>query len=830
MSSPGEEIEFRNREEELQHLLGRVPPGSERSTITFIRAPSGYGKSRLVDQVLTQLNRSALRCVYVEPEIRARHQTGRVYSWYFVQRAAAGASDVDGIAPTLTFSSFLNRKRFNKINWAGLYETGKDAFSLSKLVKLGIEFGENVFGKSRYKPESLLKDESKFATDLARAYLQSFTEVASPVLFIVRETQMIDLESFRFFLNLHNSAPRIFFYFEYTAANEFLPEHQKTIAESRSADADIRIVDLLKLNHKELLFLLRKYVREDIEPDSIELSRWNGNLRLVRELKEQVFVDRPYDSAVRAAPLSSDLRVLIHDKIQSLSSHAKLILAGAVCHMEAVPISVMREVVRMVDSSVDPTAFDRAVLGLTSGARYLKSDDSRLAVGDEDVASVVAESPSFSRFRALAEKSLRDIYLKVLSGDRTLSVPTPLAFRLAIALCLATGDAVSVQRLIQTLSQGARASHDQSMYVNLVADAVGRQVGNSVASAEIQEWAAGSAYEIGDYHIASELIQRMTHRDDFFESLLGFCHGETNRHGEALDIGRRLQSSDRNPAVRILGSLIEIANLFAVGQKAEASAAHQRLRRNADISGNPLFGYVLRFTELFVSFPECTEDVLNSAELFERHGMKSSAAYSRLSGAMHLAYSGDMTVASKAIAGARRYLENEVRDLHILYNNEAVVGLLSDKPDFQACLGKLENAVYGVRDDFYRAVIENNRLICRWQLGALAGAKQSVRLLSQVMETPGFGNRDVFWTFTYNCWAFLTEIGEAEEAANLRRRLSDVKVEQLDYEDYWAYRLGEGERPPARYDHLLNFKYHPEYLSHWLVDLDAICAAKAELH
>jgi hypothetical protein len=828
MSGPAEEIEFRNREQELDHLLARVPPIADRSTITFLRAPSGYGKTRLVDQVVGQIDHSKLRYVLVEPEIRARHQTGRVYAWYFVQRGAAGLLDQNGVSASLSFSRFLRRQRFRRIHWRSIYESGKEAFSLSKLVKMGIEFGENLLGKNRFHPDALLKDESTFATGLARDYLEWLVRTGSPILFVVRETQLIDLESFRFFLNLHKVAQQVFFYFEYTSESAFLPEHQKIVEESRSADSNIRIVDLLRLNQKEFLYLLKKYVSEEIEADSSEFLRWNGNLRLVRELKEHVYVDRPYEGAIHSAPLASDLRVLIHDRIQTLTNPTKLILASVVSHVEAIPIAVLKVVVGNVDTSVEERTFERIVTELVSGSRYLRSDGSRLAIGDEDVASVILDSPSFSRFRALAEKSLREVYLGVLAGDRSVSVPLPLAFRQAIALCLATGDSTALRRLIATLASGARTSHDQSMYVGLVADALLRRVGVGIASTELQEWASASAYEIGDYHLASELIRALPLRGPLYEGLLGFCYGETNQHAQALEIGRTLQMSQDDPDIRTLGRLIQVANLFAVGRKGEASEMHADMRGDKSISDSPLFGYVLRFTELFLSFPECTQDVLSSIDHFNRHQLKASAAYSCLSGAMHLAYAGDLKQASESIRSAKGYLEPEVRDLHVLYNNEAVVELLSERPDFSACMTKLDHAAYSVRDDFYRAVIENNRLVCRWQLGDNNDARLSVQLLVQAMRSPEFGNRDVFWTFTYNCWAFLNEIGDTQAADELRRSLANVKVEQLDYDDYWRFRFGEGERPPVRYDHLLKFRYHPEYLSHWLVDLDAIRAAKAE--
>jgi hypothetical protein len=48
------------------------------------------------------------------------------------------------------------------------------------------------------------------------------------------------------------------------------------------------------------------------------------------------------------------------------------------------------------------------------------------------------------------------------------------------------------------------------------------------------------------------------------------------------------------------------------------------------------------------------------------------------------------------------------------------------------------------------------------------------------MRAPGFRNRDGSWTFTFNCWAFLRESGEALRVDELLRRIESIKVEELD--------------------------------------------------
>jgi hypothetical protein len=827
MSTLAAEIEFRNREQELDHILERLPPRSSQSSITFVRAPSGFGKTRLVDQVLGLIGGNGPRLIVVEPEILAPNGSNRIYAWYFVQRAAAAVAKASQPS-AIGFEQFLRNRGIRRVNWRGLYETAKESYSVSKLIKLAFDLGENLLGRNRFHPDTLLKDESSYATSLARDYIELIAKLG-PALFVVREAHLIDLESFRFFMTLHRVAKQAFFIFEYTAEFDFLPDHQKLIEDNRSSESKMRIVDLLRLNEKEFLYLLRKYVRDDIEPGTEEFARWNGNLRLVRELKDQVYVERPFEPGGRSDTLESDLRVLIHDRIKSLTNLAKFCLAAVVCHVEALPEGVLVSAARKIEANNTQAVVERAILELVSGSRYIRADNGRLLISDDDVASVILESASFARHRALAERSLREVYLEILAGNRQLSIPLPLAFRESVALCLATGDSVASTKLVRTLAQGGRRAHDQGMYVSLVADALLRRTtGTARPTIELVDWAASAAYEVGDYRMCTGLLEVLPERDNLHEGLLGFCYGEINRHQEGLEIGWALSNGSvpLSPPY-VLGQLILIANLFALGRKAEATNIHSRLRNDDRLIETPLYGYVLRFSEILYNFPDCTGDVLQSIQLFKRHGLSASAAYSSLSGAMQLAYEGWLPRAAALCADARRFLTEEFRDLHILLNNEAVIGLFSSEADFQACVTMLDNAAYSVRDDFYRAVIENNRLICYWMLGRSEDALHSVQLLEEIMRSPGFGNRDVFWTFTYNCWAFLRERGEAQRADGMMAFLDQIDIEQLDYEEYWNFRFGRAGRPASKYDHLLRYKYHPEYLSHWLVDADAIRGARA---
>lgn len=823
------EIEFRNREQEFDRLVERLPPRAARSTMTFLRAPSGFGKSRLVDKVLASLPDAGFQYIVVEPEIRARQPSSRIYAWYFVQRAAAAVPQPNsGAQPS--FSKFLKQSNLRRINWRGLYETGKEAYSISKLIKLAIDFAENFFGKNRFKPDAILKDESSFAVDLSRSYVEWLVKHKITIL-AIREAHLIDLESLRFFMNLHNSIDNVYIIFEYTSSCEFHSEHQKIVEDCRSSKSDIRIVDLVKLNKKEFLYLLRKYVRENIDEKSDEFIRWNGNLRLVREIKDHVYIESQLSDNYMPIKMVTDVRLLIYDRLNNLNNLMKLIFSIIAVHVESIPEAVLIATILRADGCATHAAIERTLAELINGTRYIRSASGRLWICDEDVASVVLESGTLIRFRVLAERTLREIYLESLSDDGASRIAQPLAFRQAIALCAATGDSAAFAKLIRTLATGAKNAHDQSMYLSLVADALLNSIATGlVVSADLVEWAAVTAYEIGNYRLSAELIESIASGDPLRECILAFCCCETDRHELGVEIGTRIQKAHSpHSAFNILAHLVQIANLFALGRKAEASRIHHALRSDPEIQNTSLYGYVLRFSELIYNFPDCTDDVVKSINFFAQRNFYASAAYSSLSAAMHLAYEGRVDDAMVLIGSAKRYLEREVRDLHIIYNNEAVVELLSVTPNYEKCLLLLENAAYGATDDFYRAVIENNRLICRWLLGQHEDARRSVEILNGVMDAPKFGNRDVFWTFTFNCFAYLREAGDNESARALMERLKNIKIAELDYEDYWNHRFEGGILASTKYKHLLKFKYHPEYLSHWLVDLDAMSDLRAGL-
>ncbi len=820
-------IEFVNRTEELDTLRARIPPRTEKSTLTFLRAPSGYGKSRLTSRLVESGSTSGPTFIIVDPAIRTKGLSDRVYAWFFVQRAADPEALVTNSnrQEFRTFTDYMRRAQFGRVNWKHVYENLKEAASISKLVRFIIELGENLIKRGRYSPDTLLQDDGRFATLLAQEYVLALARFR-PTVFVVRECQNIDRESLQFFLTIGERAPGTCVLFEYTSSDgKFLPWHEKAIFESVAVTATLAVYDLLRLDLKEFRFLLRRYTSVDKTLEAaVELS-WDGNLRLIKELNYRVMVGRSVDTA--SLPVLAET---LRDNLAHLTNRARLILAIVTVHTEAISNDVLRTVARRINPALTQQAIKDELASLTSVQRYLTTQSGSYHLADEDLSDAIRSASTMTAPLRMAETSLRDLYLEAVGDSASTNVPLHAALRQAIALCARTGDVVAMRRLVRVFSSATGQAHDQMLYINMVAEAI-LSNGNlyELERRELIDWAAAAAYEVGDFSVATSLLELLEEPSQFDLAMLACCYGEVNRHEDAMAVADQLVTGSDPPGnVLLVADLVKLTGFFALGRRDEARALYLKIIEDKALQWLELFGFVQRYSEIVFDFPICTSRVLESIISFQRLGFRKSAAYSQLAAAMHLAYENRLDTARQLISSADNELRGHVRDRVIVLNNSVVVSLLSQECDFGECAQTLNDALFSARDSFYRFVLQSNLLICYWQLGDHLRARHCAEIMDASIAAPTFGNRDVFLTACYNVWQFFLEIGEFERAEHFRAIPLTLDIDSMCYPTYWRRRFGFVDTAAPEFDFLLKFKYHPEYLSHWVIDLEGLDLLKAK--
>ena len=818
-----EHFEFVNRTEELATLRDRVLPGGARGTITFLRSPSGYGKSRLTDRLVEQMPSDGPTCVLVDPAIRSQSRSDRIYGWFFVQRAAEpyARRSVPGRREYRPFADFVRKKGWRRIHWKQVYENAKGVSSIGGLFKVGFELAENLLKRGRYSPEALLQDDSRLAGEIAQDYVRALFTFR-PTLFVIRETQNIDPESLKFFLSNGASEATCCTIFEYTTLDyKFSAEHEKIIFDSTNGSSMV-ILDLHSLNAREFRYLLNKYAPPSKNVEAVAELRWDGNLRIIRELKYRVMVRHAIET-----PNSLDLQTAMQRNIASLTTQRRLILALVATHVEAIDQSILATALRRIDSSITKASIASDLEHLAQIDGYLHLEGNRATIADEDLLAALTGSQTMLAVLKVAAVSLRDYYLDVVNGDLFGNVPLHSALRQAVALCATTGDIFALRNLVKILDRSARQAHNQTLYVSIVAEAVLSHPDLSeIETRELVDWASASAYEAGDFPTAVRLLEVLTELRPYHMAMLACCYGEINRHEAALELAGKLAASTQD-AHRLAGKLIECLSLYAIGKKKEASALHAEMRGNAMFAASPLFGFVLRFTEVVDDFPDCSADVLASVNLLRRAGLRKSAAYSLLSGAKHLAYLGKIKAARQRVAIADKELRPHIRNQSIIFNNRVVIELLSSRPKLSWCLQKLTTALFTVGDDFSRLTLHNNCLICYALLADIERGNHTINVINRILDAPGFGNRDIFVTVCFNVWRFCVETGQSDKASRFKSIALTMGLENRCYSNYWNVRFGLRTSAEPAFDFLLQRKYHPEYLSHWLIDLEGLNVLRA---
>lgn len=317
-------------------------------------------------------------------------------------------------------------------------------------------------------------------------------------------------------------------------------------------------------------------------------------------------------------------------------------------------------------------------------------------------------------------------------------------------------------------------------------------------------------------------------RQDAFSRLLRACAlQEIGRHDEALELAllvrRDCETSDESLAADLIEALI-------VGCRGDHERAREllvQITASPNARSSALVGYAHRFFEIVDHLEAALAHLFMSIECFRRNGFRKSQAYSQLPAGILLARLGNIDRARALIAEATSMLAGEVRDQHIILNNWCAVELLSDDPDFIECRDRLNLALRCARDDFSELTILTNlglSLLGMRDLTAAVGCAEKCLL---ILRNHDFADADIYWPVAFNLRLIYGQAGmdnrllEVQEFLRLNGR---HRGDQL----YWDYRFGTAAKPPESHRFLCTRKWHPVYLSHWIIDMEGLMLLKRE--
>jgi len=821
--------ELVNRREDLKRLLNLVPPRRTRSSFVILTAPSGYGKTRLTSKLIDVLRSEGVFAVALEPQVRAKNAASSVYQGFFIQRCAEALDEqVKALGSALlvpTFEEFLKLDRIRRAkstNWLGALRKPP---GIKAAYDLGVELFDRILNTGEHSAKKLLTSDSREAIDTCARYVKLVAEAMRLVL-VVREAQHIDQISLQLLSEVAGAQSSNGAILEYTldATGALNPLYADFIEAAPLHEAEwLHIVELLRLTKPHLEELLRQTIPGAENISGAYYLHWDGNVRSIRQLRFSISIEHR-QSIPQLPSLKEGVVQEYQRQISKLTPTDRMSLCLLFAHGEAVPRPLLRLLLEKLNALATKSVVDQGLEAMIDAELVAVHPSDALGLENEDVAEAIRTLAALAGSVLLSKGVLRDYYRLIVSDSKNQPSDVSLAVRQALRLSVDLGDVATMEEVVAQLSSGVTKTIDQSWYVSQIVAAVD---GRAQLFADQQDrlllWAAELAYEISDFLKARDLLRQLTSTSAFSEALLCACLTETGDHGEASRLAELLKMG-ADADERLVGQLVELILLRCTGRIDEARKLWQQLAAMTGILELNLYGYLLRFKELVFDFPDCMDALHTSSEWFLERGLGSSAAYSELTLASHLARMGSATAATAAIEKAKDLLKSTARDQHILLNNEVAVNLLSQEPDVAECCDKVARAIPCSGDDYSDLVLYTNLAVSAALANRPALATEAVDRALRIVNRPRFADRDVFWSVSFNL-EYVDKILGLGRQVDLTRIFVSLKPHSLQNE-YWRYRRGYAPSAHTRFQYMLTKPYHPMFLSHWTIDVDGLRTLK----
>lgn len=819
-----DEAEFVNRVDELAFMSALLPPNSTTSSLVILRAPTGYGKSRLTDELIRRLDPATLAIVVVDPLIRHKPDGRRIYDGFFVQFTARS---VDAAARSTTLAcpplqAFLESDRVRNVRSKRIAGDLQKLPSMGTLYGIAIEYGERWLAKGRFSAAHHLASDSKESIAICREYLTAVAR-AAPLLLVVREAHQIDHESLRTLVQMNVEVANNHLIVEYTdGRHQFDPDHQKVLLRELSSRANAHLIDLVRLERGHLEQLLRHTSQRAIELRTESYVKWDGNLRLIEEVQYRVGIGRTLETDSDIVKAVVDVRSSIKDRIEELPALQRWILAIVAAHVEGIQRRLLVRAALMDSPHVTEAALARDLHDLERRHGYVRTRADVVSLAHEDLADTIRTTKSIAGLLARAEARLCDAYVDIIESRDFSLVAAVEAARRAITLCARTRDSLRFLHLLEGMHEQIQEANDQTVYCDLAIDAI-KSIGGFLPEerARLVEWAMTLAYVVNDFHSTQTLLEPLPVRSPMQTALLAFSLLEHGGHDQAVALATELRQIAKEDWV-MCADLIDAGADLDRGMWRACREKLERIVERGKDGQSPIVGHALRLLSEVDGEPDGTEHAIASVRWYDRIGLVRCRAYSALSAATFLARRGDFGTALQWVDEAQALLGGSLRNEHIILNNRAFVMMLSPKPDFAGCTSLLRRALRTSRNDFADLSILSNLAIALWKSDQLSAALDCVRRAEVILDDPEFAERDIFWTACFSLANVLEAAGDALAATAMKARPKAAGWADRSFDRYWAVKYGEGYAGKTELPFMIDLDYHPCAISHWQLDFEAL--------
>lgn len=292
-----------------------------------------------------------------------------------------------------------------------------------------------------------------------------------------------------------------------------------------------------------------------------------------------------------------------------------------------------------------------------------------------------------------------------------------------------------------------------------------------------------------------------------------------DRHQEAINEIESVMTSNPQGNYLLALYILKMISLRSLNKIKEAEKIFYLCLNNDNFKDLYEYGFLLRNSEIFLSYSDSIVYLKQSAEFFQKKEEHIYEGHSRVSLAMNYARIGKLEEAYQQILVAEKLLENETLEKFIYLIDKAIILLYKDfDENIEKAIGLLKRSLRFSVTNFDKIAIYNNLLICYTYLKEENNAFETIDILNNlILEQPDVvSHRITYFNISYFHKTF--------NNTNLFQKYIDKakRIDSVDDIEFWNQKLYNKNSNNNQYDFLLKYDFDLFYLTYWHFDISKI--------
>lgn len=317
------------------------------------------------------------------------------------------------------------------------------------------------------------------------------------------------------------------------------------------------------------------------------------------------------------------------------------------------------------------------------------------------------------------------------------------------------------------------------------------------------------------YEIISNIKEETLKKEIYYIATLD----RLDRHLESIEKIDKILDKNPNLNYLLVLNILKMTSLRSLNKIEEAKKIFFTCLKNDNFKELYEYGFLLRNSEIFLSYEKSIIYLNESVEFFEKRCIPIYEGHSRVSLAMNYARIGKLDKALEEINIAEKLLSNETIEKFIYLVDKSIILLyINFEENINIAINLLKKALRFSTTNFDKIAIYNNLLICYAYLKEENNAFEIIDILNNLISAQPdvVAHRITYFNISY----LYKQLNNEDYYKKYLEKAKEIK--SIDDIDFWNVKLLNTSITDDQYKFLLKFDFDLFYLSYWHFDISQI--------